>query len=109
MLKYYQQCQECGGHAFEYKKKPKPGQPFFPEDIVGEPYQAGDDITCQECHLPMTRADLSFKNMVTVKYNKITVHLKGDYHPWKWLPHRMTLKSNLPIYIWLFWVIGIKK
>lgn len=106
MLKYYQQCQECGGYAFEYKKKPQAGQPIFTEDIVGEPYQPGDEKTCQECNLPISQADLKFKNLVVVEVKKIVVQLKGDYQHWKWLPYRMTLKSNPPVYVWLFWVIS---
>ena len=109
MEKYYQQCQECGGHAFEYKKRPQPGQPMFAEDIVGENYQPGDEIICQECNLPMAPADLNIKNLVVVDAKKISVQLKGTYQPWKWLPHRLTLATNPPIYIWLFWVISYNK
>ena len=67
MERYYLKCQECGDHAFEFKKKPKAGQPLFAEDIVGEVVQPGEEITCKSCYKPIPNMDLTIRNIVTVK------------------------------------------
>ena len=67
MEKYYHKCQECGDHAFEYKKMPVARFPIMADDIVGEPFQPGDEITCLECHMPIPGIDLTLKNVVTIK------------------------------------------
>ena len=66
MIHYYQQCQECGGHAFEYKKKPKVGQPMFADDIV-EDIQPGDDIICKQCKMKVHFWNLTIKNLTEVE------------------------------------------
>ena len=77
MIHYYQQCQECGEHAFEYKKKPKAGQRIFAEDIVEfvftnqnaimESMQPGNYIVCKQCLRRVPLCDLTIKNVIEVE------------------------------------------
>ena len=67
MIHYYQQCQECGEHAFEYKREPKVGQPIFADDIVGENIQPCDMIRCNECQMVIPLCDLIIKNVIEVE------------------------------------------
>lgn len=67
MIHYYQQCQECGENAFEYKRKPKVGQPIFADDIVGENIRPCDEIICSQCQMVVPLCDLTIKNVIEVE------------------------------------------
>lgn len=66
-MRYFQKCVSCGHAAFEYKTKPKKGDPVNVHTIIHRDNpQEGQAIKCQVCKVRVDSSDLSDFNILKI-------------------------------------------